>query len=241
MKISFPLFFIIVNNFCQRQFNFCKQKKRRENYLISKWKCKIFIVEKFLCDVTRLIWNIFTWKLLEFQRFQERYTYMGQKMYTCVALTVVALVSTMHFGVEAWGGLFNRFSPEMLSNLGYGSHGDHIGKSGLYQVWTKFFINQPSFLQCRDIFTHQIKLFCNFAAVLPVYDRYIIFIELCAFHVRIYLNNDRISGEISLNFHWNQLLILVLNWKNCFKYLISNVQIKKIYMLSIISSIFYFT
>ncbi|XP_006609566.1 prohormone-3 [Apis dorsata] len=58
---------------------------------------------------------------------------MGQKMYTCVALTVVALVSTMHFGVEAWGGLFNRFSPEMLSNLGYGSHGDHIGKSGLYQ------------------------------------------------------------------------------------------------------------
>lgn len=59
---------------------------------------------------------------------------MGQKMYTCVALTIVALVSTMHFGVDAWGGLFNRFSPEMLSNLGYGSHGDHISKSGLYQV-----------------------------------------------------------------------------------------------------------
>jgi len=25
--------------------------------------------------------------------------------------------------VQAWGGLFNRFSPEMLSNMGYGSHG----------------------------------------------------------------------------------------------------------------------
>nr|CAD7462758.1 unnamed protein product [Timema tahoe] len=24
---------------------------------------------------------------------------------------------------DAWGGLFNRFSPEMLSNLGYGGHG----------------------------------------------------------------------------------------------------------------------
>lgn len=26
-------------------------------------------------------------------------------------------------GARAWGGLFNRFSPEMLSNMGYGSHG----------------------------------------------------------------------------------------------------------------------
>lgn len=25
--------------------------------------------------------------------------------------------------VNAWGGLFNRFSPEMLANLGYGGHG----------------------------------------------------------------------------------------------------------------------
>lgn len=25
--------------------------------------------------------------------------------------------------VNAWGGLFNRFSPEMLSNMGYGAHG----------------------------------------------------------------------------------------------------------------------
>ena len=29
--------------------------------------------------------------------------------------------------VHAWGGLFNRFSPEMLSNMGYGS--SHGGSS----------------------------------------------------------------------------------------------------------------
>ena len=28
-------------------------------------------------------------------------------------------------GVYAWGGRFNRFSPEMLSNLGYGGYGRH--------------------------------------------------------------------------------------------------------------------
>ncbi|XP_017766631.1 PREDICTED: prohormone-3 [Eufriesea mexicana] len=54
-------------------------------------------------------------------------------MHTCVALIIVALASSMHFGVDAWGALFNRFSPEMLSNLGYGSHGDHMSKTGLYQ------------------------------------------------------------------------------------------------------------
>ena len=40
----------------------------------------------------------------------------------------------MYEGVEAWGGLFNRFSPEMLSNLGYGSHGGYQGKSSYLQV-----------------------------------------------------------------------------------------------------------
>lgn len=54
-------------------------------------------------------------------------------MRTCVALAVVALASTMHFGVDAWGGLFNRFSPEMLSNLGYGGHSDYMSNSGRYQ------------------------------------------------------------------------------------------------------------
>lgn len=30
---------------------------------------------------------------------------------------------------DAWGGLFNRFSPEMLANMGYGGHGGFIGVS----------------------------------------------------------------------------------------------------------------
>lgn len=34
--------------------------------------------------------------------------------------------------VNAWGGLFNRFSPEMLANMGYGSHGG--GYHPFYQV-----------------------------------------------------------------------------------------------------------
>jgi hypothetical protein len=43
--------------------------------------------------------------------------------------------------VCAWGGLFNRFSPEMLSNLGYGS--SHGGSSSyrpqpLFQVRIQF-------------------------------------------------------------------------------------------------------
>jgi len=36
-------------------------------------------------------------------------------------LTLLAVLNS----VSAWGGLFNRFSPEMLSNLGYGGHGGY--------------------------------------------------------------------------------------------------------------------
>jgi hypothetical protein len=34
-----------------------------------------------------------------------------------IALIVTALLGGL---AEGWGGLFNRFSPELLSNLGYG-------------------------------------------------------------------------------------------------------------------------
>lgn len=43
-------------------------------------------------------------------------------------------------GARAWGGLFNRFSPEMLSNMGYGSHG---GSS--YRPQPLFQVNDFSF------------------------------------------------------------------------------------------------
>nr|CAD7411199.1 unnamed protein product [Timema cristinae] len=38
-------------------------------------------------------------------------------------LGVLLVVSLGSRPGDAWGGLFNRFSPEMLSNLGYGGHG----------------------------------------------------------------------------------------------------------------------
>ncbi|XP_074042199.1 space blanket [Leptinotarsa decemlineata] len=39
--------------------------------------------------------------------------------------TIVAILAFCYVGreVNAWGGLFNRFSPEMLANMGYGGHG----------------------------------------------------------------------------------------------------------------------
>ena len=36
--------------------------------------------------------------------------------------------------VNAWGGLFNRFSPEMLANMGYGGHGGAYRPQSYLQV-----------------------------------------------------------------------------------------------------------
>ncbi|KAL1497556.1 hypothetical protein ABEB36_008497 [Hypothenemus hampei] len=44
-------------------------------------------------------------------------------MKSFAALMAVLLVVNR---VSAWGGLFNRFSPEMLANMGYGGHGAGI-------------------------------------------------------------------------------------------------------------------
>ncbi|CAH1954805.1 unnamed protein product [Acanthoscelides obtectus] len=41
-------------------------------------------------------------------------------MKAALAVLAVCLLSQ---GANAWGGLFNRFSPEMLANMGYGGHG----------------------------------------------------------------------------------------------------------------------
>lgn len=57
------------------------------------------------------------------------------KTHTGIILAVVIIATcSIYTGVEGWGGLFNRFSPEMLSNLGYGSHGGYQGKSSYLQV-----------------------------------------------------------------------------------------------------------
>lgn len=41
---------------------------------------------------------------------------------------IIAAVVLSVLGKEAiaWGGLFNRFSPELLANMGYGGHGGFI-------------------------------------------------------------------------------------------------------------------
>ncbi|BES97603.1 Hypothetical protein NTJ_10417 [Nesidiocoris tenuis] len=42
---------------------------------------------------------------------------------------MISVVLLLSVGVQValgWGGLFNRFSPEMLSNLGYGGHGSSM-------------------------------------------------------------------------------------------------------------------
>lgn len=47
-------------------------------------------------------------------------------------------------GANAWGGVFNRFSPEMLSNMGYGSHGGSSYRpQPLFQVSTNLDFFQP--------------------------------------------------------------------------------------------------
>jgi hypothetical protein len=43
-------------------------------------------------------------------------------------LAFAAVLSLGCSTVTAWGGLFNRFNPSMLSNLGYGGHGGGYGR-----------------------------------------------------------------------------------------------------------------
>lgn len=63
--------------------------------------------------------------------------HISNGMKACAVITLVLVANTAYIGVEAWGGLFNRFSPEMLSNLGYGSHGGYMNRPGLLQVIKK--------------------------------------------------------------------------------------------------------
>lgn len=64
-----------------------------------------------------------------------RILHTSSDMKACAVITLVLVANTAYNGVEAWGGLFNRFSPEMLSNLGYGGHGGYMNRPGLLQVY----------------------------------------------------------------------------------------------------------
>ena len=63
----------------------------------------------------------------------------------CSTIVLVCYLSSSK--VDAWGGLFNRFNPSMLSDLGYGNGGGgygkelysaaHSGVSIMYSAWYK--------------------------------------------------------------------------------------------------------
>ncbi|XP_019868555.1 ITG-like peptide isoform X2 [Aethina tumida] len=58
-------------------------------------------------------------------------------MPTLVTILALCLVGRQ---AHAWGGLFNRFSPEMLQNLGYGGHGGFArgdGDEGILEEFAK--------------------------------------------------------------------------------------------------------
>ncbi|XP_044264103.1 prohormone-3 isoform X1 [Tribolium madens] len=46
------------------------------------------------------------------------------------ALIILFTACLLGHKTHAWGGLFNRFSPEMLANMGYGGHGGFIQRTG---------------------------------------------------------------------------------------------------------------
>ena len=56
----------------------------------------------------------------------------SKKMSYMFCCTILLLCKLSSYKVHAWGGLFNRFNPSMLSNLGYGGSGGY-GKE-LYSV-----------------------------------------------------------------------------------------------------------
>ena len=70
------------------------------------------------------------------------------KSHVSAIVTLVVIASMQHSFVDAWGGLFNRFTPEMLTNLGYGGHRSYLDRQSYLQVsWHKhciqsFFIHE---------------------------------------------------------------------------------------------------
>lgn len=44
-------------------------------------------------------------------------------------ITIALLALVLIDSAYSWGGRFNRFSPEMLSNLGYGGYGAGYGNN----------------------------------------------------------------------------------------------------------------
>ncbi|XP_065167782.1 prohormone-3 [Atheta coriaria] len=58
-----------------------------------------------------------------------------------IALLALCLLSRQ---TEAWGGLFNRFSPEMLANMGYGAHGGGLPRGADEGILEEFEVEEDS-------------------------------------------------------------------------------------------------
>jgi hypothetical protein len=65
----------------------------------------------------------------------------GTTLVACLAAVCLTCPS-----VSAWGGLFNRFNPSMLSNLGYGGQGGNYGRE-LFGVADKNFGEVPTAIE----------------------------------------------------------------------------------------------
>lgn len=62
------------------------------------------------------------------------------------------MVLFMGMNVDAWGGLFNRFSPEMLSNMGYGGHGNFRNQPQFQVIYIIIMILCSKYLQLGETF-----------------------------------------------------------------------------------------
>ena len=60
------------------------------------------------------------------------------------ATSILILAALCPTPTSAWGGVFNRFSPEMLSNLGYGAHGANHRVAPFMQVGPSFSAIAPT-------------------------------------------------------------------------------------------------
>lgn len=100
------------------------------------------IFERYSIKFSRIIWQIDVGRNkldIPFSIFINFSFFFHRKNWTNMKSPIIWLVlvgGILLFGgtANAWGGLFNRFSPEMLANMGYGSHGSSYRPQSYLQV-----------------------------------------------------------------------------------------------------------
>lgn len=61
-------------------------------------------------------------------------------MFNKIGILICMMMMQQRIEVNAWGGLFNRFTPEMLSNLGYGGHSGGYRPSYMQVLHFSFYL-----------------------------------------------------------------------------------------------------